>query len=167
MSLEVKIMNFYPLEGERDDKREYVKGSLHVSVQIGDIELNIRGVLACKKGGKWFFQMPARTGIDHKTGRSVKYPILSFGIDNDFNKELLDAIYEKGPVVVEAFLISHPLMDATFDHPAAKPTANTTSPGAQQSMRDGEIAHTKQKARDRPRIFRDPPARKHHQKQLN
>jgi hypothetical protein len=159
MDLEVKVMNFYPLQGERDDRNEYVKGSLHVLVKIGEIELNIRGALVCKRGKNWFFQMPSRVGFDHITGKSVKYPILSFGLDNPLNKALLDAIYEKGPVAVEAFLISHPVIDA-FEQPAATPNANAAPQTAQKAAGSNEAAPDKQRARDKPKIFRDPPTRK-------
>jgi hypothetical protein len=157
--MEVEVKNFYPLPNERDDHQGYVKGSLHVAVQIGDVELNIRGVLACKKGGQWFFHLPSKIGIDHRTGQSVKYPILSFGLDSPLNKVLLDGIYEKGPVAVEAFLLSHPEIDAAFQQEGSQ-KANTAPPAAQKLMSRGDVASATQKTYNKPKIFCDPPIRK-------
>lgn len=101
----VEIKNVYPFE--RDDQKQFIKGGLHVVVKVGDVELNIRGIFANKRNGRWFFSMPYRNGICHKTGNTVPYPILLFS-DPQMNKDLLEAIYAKAPVFIEDWLVANP-----------------------------------------------------------
>jgi hypothetical protein len=99
--MEVEIKNFFP--AERQDKKGLLKGSLHLAIRLADVELNIRGILASRQNGKYFFRMPFRLGTCHKTGNSVTFPIFIFSND-ELNKSLLDGIYKKAPAFIEEFL---------------------------------------------------------------
>jgi len=103
--LDVEIKNVYPVE--RNDERQFVKGGLHVVVTFAEnVELNIRGILFSKDKQRWFFRMPFKQGICHKTGNSKNYPIVIFS-DVKLNEFLVDSIYQKAPAVIENFLASN------------------------------------------------------------
>ena len=77
-------------------------------IKLADnIELNIRGILASCQNEKWFFRMPFKNGTCHKTGKTVNYPIISF-TDQELNRVLLNAIYEKAPIFINYWLDLHP-----------------------------------------------------------
>ena len=42
--MEIEMRSFYPFE--RNDQKQLLKGSLHIVIKLGDVELNIRAVLA-------------------------------------------------------------------------------------------------------------------------
>lgn len=157
--MQINIVNFYPFE--RNDQKQIVKGSLHVAIKLADnIELNIRGILASRQNDKWFFRMPFKNGTCHKTGNTVTYPTLSF-TDQEMNKELLNAIYEKAPVFISNWLELNP--QAVIE----QKQSNQPQPPPIDQKRNGEppIAKKPEPVKPYPTIkpnmqWQDPPARK-------
>jgi hypothetical protein len=105
MNIEIEVKNVYP--AQRDDQKQLLKGGLHAIIRLGDIELNVRGILFSKTKEKYFFRLPFKSGINHETKLSVQYPILSFS-DEELDKAMLDSIYEKAPSMIESFLAANP-----------------------------------------------------------
>jgi hypothetical protein len=95
----VEVKNFYPFEVRED----ILRGSLHVTIQLGGIELNIRGIFVLRgKDNRFYFRMPFKNGTN-QAGISVPYPILSFS-DNELNKILIKKIQEKAPAFISEFM---------------------------------------------------------------
>lgn len=89
--MNIEVVEFYPIE--KDDKKQSLKGSLHV--YLIDLGLDLRGIFVLKKKDTWVFRLPYRKGIDSDTKQPVTYPIFSF-MKPEMNKELMKAIREKG-----------------------------------------------------------------------
>jgi hypothetical protein len=89
--MDIEIVEFYPTK--RDDKKQMLKGTLHV--YLPEIKADLRGVIVVKEKKSWYFGMPVRFGTDTETGESVRFPMFSF-IDREKNKELIKLIIEKG-----------------------------------------------------------------------
>ncbi len=157
--MKIEVKNFYPLQGERDDGRGYLKGGLHIVVQIGNIDLNVRGILVCKNAGKWFFRMPFRNGVNNKTKCSTSYPVLAFG-DNMLNKILLDAIHAQAPSFIESFLAANPQLESTASsgQPKAPPGAQNQSTNVKTATISPK-AKTAAPAKSGTKVFRDLPSR--------
>lgn len=94
MNIEVK--NFYLVE--KND--QLLRGSLHVVLKLGEYELDIRGVFACRRENRWIFRLPfGRSKTE--AGEFVSFPSISFS-DKQLNKALINAIYEQAPSFIEA-----------------------------------------------------------------
>ncbi len=115
--MEVEIKNFYLRERKQED--QLVKGSLHVVIKVSGIELNIRGILVSKQKGRWFFRTPFKTGVCTETGTSVIYPIVTF-TDPALNKALIEALQERVPAFIGAFLTANPQLGPLITQPAAQ-----------------------------------------------
>lgn len=89
--MNIEVVEFYPIE--RNDKKEVLKGTLHV--YLIDLALDIRGIFVSKKKNFWHFYMPHQKGIDQDTSKPVKYPIFSF-MKPEQNKNFLKVVREKG-----------------------------------------------------------------------
>jgi hypothetical protein len=130
MNIEIEVKNVYPVE--RNDQKQFVKGGLHVTITLGDVEgeINLRGVLFSKTKEKYFFRLPFKSGISHETKLSVQYPIFSFSND-ELNKTVIDAIYQKAPAVIESFLVNNPQTSEPMKQPektTPKPKVFVTPP---------------------------------------
>lgn len=89
--MEIEIVEFY--EYKRDDKKQFLAGTLHV--YIVDLEIDLRGVSVFKKKNFWFFKAAHLCGIDPETKAKVKYPAFIFA-NQKKNEELSNLIREKG-----------------------------------------------------------------------
>ena len=89
--MNIEVVEFYPIE--KNDKKQSLKGSLHV--YLIDLGLDLRGIFVLKKKNTWVFRLPYRKGVDPDTKQPVGYPIFSF-MKPEMNKELMQAIREKG-----------------------------------------------------------------------
>jgi len=118
MDFEVVVKNLYPFE--RSDKNQTMKAGLHVAIKLGGIEINLRGITVLVQKGRYWFRLPSRQGSCHKTGAKTEFQIFSFS-DPAFNKELLEALHEKTPECIEAFLQAHPQEPGI---PHSEPVAN-------------------------------------------
>lgn len=100
MNVIVELKNFYPfLVKERE-----LRGSLHVSVTVEGVEIQLRGIVVTKRGAdKYFCRYPLGKGTDHETGDTVYYPILKFS-NEEVGREVLDQVYKLVPPFVDAFM---------------------------------------------------------------
>ena len=89
--MNIEIVEFYPLE--RDDKKQTLKGSLHV--YLIDLGVDLRGVFVNKKKNSWFLSPPHMFGKDPETGEKVRFPVFSY-VNQEKEKELKKGIREKG-----------------------------------------------------------------------
>ena len=69
-------------------------------VKLPDIGIHILGIWVNKRKDNWHFSLPSRQGIHHKTGESVRYPIVLFE-DREKQQALIIAIREKGSAFIE------------------------------------------------------------------
>ena len=89
--MEVKIVNFYCKE--KDDSKGVLIGSLHAFIE--DLNIDLRGIMVKKANNNWFFGLPQGVGLDAKTGKKVRYPIISFS-DKQKTIDLRKSISQKG-----------------------------------------------------------------------
>jgi hypothetical protein len=94
--MNLEVIDFFPLE--YDEKRNFLSGTLRV--RLLDIGIDMLGVYAARKKDFWMFSLPNRKGVNHKTGLSVIYPLISF-IDKEKQSALIASIRQKGPVFIE------------------------------------------------------------------
>ena len=94
--MNVEILEFYPIE--RNEERDLLTGTLRV--KLPDIGIHILGIYVSKRKDYWNFSLPYRSGIDHKTGEKIKYPIIVFE-DREQHRSLIEAIRKKGLVFIE------------------------------------------------------------------
>ncbi len=128
MNIEIEVKNVYP--AERNDQKQFVKGGLHVTVKLGEVEINLRGILFSKEKERYFFRMPFKSGVSHETKLSVQYPIFSFS-NLELDKAVIDSIYEKAPSVIENFLSANPQTAEPMkqpEKPTQKPKVFVTPP---------------------------------------
>lgn len=99
--MNVEIIEFYPIECRED--KELLTGTLRI--RLPDIGIQILGIFVSKNKDSWFFALPGRKGVDHKTGKAVRYPFVSFD-SRETQKELIEAIREKAPEFIEMRLLN-------------------------------------------------------------
>lgn len=89
--MEVNVINFYCKE--RDDAKRVLVGSLHAF--IVDLGIHLRGIMVKKVNNNWFFSLPQGLGVDLKTNKKVRFPIVAFS-DQKETANLRKAISQKG-----------------------------------------------------------------------
>lgn len=89
----VNIKDFYLIKNEP----QLMIG--HLRVSIPEKSLEILGVLAVNKGGRWFFRMPSKPGMHHVTGKKCHFPYVSF--PKEEMQEFFKQIQEKGPKFIQ------------------------------------------------------------------
>ena len=119
MDFDVTVKGVYPYE--RNDKNQTMKAGLHAVIKLGGIEINLRGILLIRQRQRWWFRLPFKTGTCHLTGSRTEFPIFAFS-DPTQNKAVLDALREKTPEFVEAFLLANPQESSGIPH--SEPKAN-------------------------------------------
>jgi hypothetical protein len=72
--MKIEIVEFYTFE--KDDKKKFLSGSLHI--YLIDFHMDIRGIYVTKEKGKWFFKFPDKKEIDPCTKKIVRFPVFSF-----------------------------------------------------------------------------------------
>ena len=97
--MNIEILEFYPLEYR--EKNSALTGTLRI--KLPDIGIHILGVFVSKRKDSWYFMLPSRNALCHKTGEQVRYPLIVFE-DRDRQKELMSAIREKGRIFLEKIL---------------------------------------------------------------
>lgn len=97
--MNIEVLEFYPFDENKNN--DFIRGTL--KIRLPEQGMVIMGIFASRSKGRYFFKLPSRTGADHKTGEKVEYPIVIFE-DKEKNKELIEAIREKGQLFIEARL---------------------------------------------------------------
>lgn len=94
--MNVELVEFYRIE--HNENKGILTGTLRI--KLPDIGIQILGVYACRRRNSWFFSLPGRHGVDHKTGESIRYNCIVFD-DRDKQRQLISAIREQGPPFIE------------------------------------------------------------------
>lgn len=94
--MEIEIVEFYPLEG--NESTGFISGTL--KIRLSEQGIIIMGVFVSRSKGRYFFSMPGRMGVHHKTGEKIRYPAIVFE-DHEKQKELMEAIRNKAPAFIE------------------------------------------------------------------
>jgi hypothetical protein len=94
--MNVEIVEFYPLS--RNETKGELTGTLRV--RLPELGLHILGVYVSKRGDAWYFTLPGREAVSHKTGERIRYPFIVFE-DREKQKELVAAIREQGRAFIE------------------------------------------------------------------
>jgi hypothetical protein len=97
--MDIEIAEFYPREYSPES--EILIGTLRI--RIADLGLEILGCHVSKKKDTWFFSLPNRRGVCHKTGKPIHYPIFSF-VNRNMNEDLLDALRDQGKSFIEHWI---------------------------------------------------------------
>ena len=105
--MDIEIIEFYPFE--RDKDKDSLSGTLRI--KLVDFGIQILGIIVTKRKNFWHFALPGKKAIHHETGNQVYYPHVVFE-DREKNKELINAIREKGRPFIEKRLddIKNPLI---------------------------------------------------------
>lgn len=160
--MDIEIKEFYPSEYHQE--RGILLGTLRI--RIADLGLEILGCRVSKKKDTWFFSLPNRRGVCHKTGKPVHYPIFSF-VNRNMNEDLLYAIQDQGKSFVEhwiedsgqSFLSQQAQRQAVESKPApTKSQAEHDKPKIQALAADPKS--TAPAAPTKPKIFITPPPMK-------
>lgn len=107
--MEIEIVEFY--EFKRDEKKQRLEGTLHV--YLINEKIDLRGIYLVRHKNKVYIQMIYKKAIDLDTKEEVSYPIFSYA-DPKKNKELLEAIREKGGEYVLKNTAFKKMMPTTF-----------------------------------------------------
>jgi hypothetical protein len=102
--MNIEIVEFFPIE--IDQGTGYLSGTLRIC--LSDIGIHILGIHVTKRKNSWFFSLPGRVANDHRNGKPIRYPFICFE-DRETQKQLIDAIREKGRVFIEKRLSENPL----------------------------------------------------------
>ncbi len=113
--MDIEVVEFYTTE--RDDKKQFLKGSLHV--YLIDIETDLRGVFVQKRKDTWFFGLPVLYGFDQEAGQKVRFPVFNF-VNQDKNGNLKKVIMEKG----KEYIINNVLQTQKHDKENQKCTGS-------------------------------------------
>lgn len=97
-----KIIKFYEIK--RDDKRDYLSGTLHIRFDIG---LNIKGIFINKKKDCFFVSTPNRSGYDRSTNNFISYSTVMFQ-ERDVQRKFIETLREKAKIFIEEYLIENP-----------------------------------------------------------
>ena len=120
--MNIEIVEFYPIKQNKD--KDHLTGTLRV--KLSDFGIHILGIIVSKRKDFWHFLLPGKKTIHHQTGKSIRFPLITFE-NREKQQELLDSIREKGRTFIEKKLADkepppifiHEEKKAT---PQAKPT---------------------------------------------
>lgn len=101
----VNFVKFY--EDERDDKREFLRGTLHVHLDLQGVGINIKGIVLFKKKNYWQFRLPSRKSYDQDKGSEIYYSIIMFD-SKEMTNELINILRVDGKKFIKAYLSSTP-----------------------------------------------------------
>lgn len=102
MNTGFKIIKFYEIK--RDDKRDYLSGTLHIRFDIG---LNIKGIFINKKKDAFFVSTPNRSGYDRSTNNFISYSTVMFQ-EREAHRKFIETIRDKAKTFIEEYLIENP-----------------------------------------------------------
>lgn len=88
----IEFIEYYPTSPD------HLTGSL--KIRLPEFKIQLLGVYAQKRNDGWFFSVPTGRGVDHKTGRFLRFPFVAFD-DKDALVELIKVIREQGPAFIE------------------------------------------------------------------
>jgi len=95
--MNIEFLEFYPIA--IDEENETLSGSLRIKLpEIGGIQL--LGVFVARRKDSWFVSLPGKKSIDHRTGKEVRFPFVSFG-DKEKMRDLMNSIREGAPDFIE------------------------------------------------------------------
>jgi len=153
--MNVEIVEFYPIE--RKEEKDFLTGTLRI--RLPDIKLQILGIFVTKNKDSWFFALPGRKGIDHKTGNAVRYPFIAFD-DRQMQKELIEALREKVPAFIGKRL-------ADTENPLVfPPKRRNPEDKAGIAANEGVVVEKREERQERQnlaiagKVWQDPPPRK-------
>jgi hypothetical protein len=92
----VEIVEFYPLS--RNEAKGELTGTLRV--RLPELGIHILGVFLSKRADAWYFTLPGREAVSHKTGERIRYPFIVFE-DREKQKALMVSIREHGRSFIE------------------------------------------------------------------
>lgn len=116
--MNIEMKKFYEIE--KSD--QLLRGSLHIGIKLGEFELDVRGIFACRRENRWVFRLPFGRAKS-ETGEHVSFPSISFA-DKSLNKELIHTIYEQAPSFIEGKDRVISLQDAKKSSCDIKPLEN-------------------------------------------
>ncbi len=159
--MNVEIIEFYPLEG--NESTGFISGTL--KIRLSEQGIVIMGIFVSRSKGRYFFSMPGRMGIHHKTGEKIRYPAFVFE-DREKQKELMEAIREKAPAFIEMRLanVERPLNLASGEEThdgQGKDVDMQQSDDKGHSVQSGKISENFQPLKSiATKQWIDPPVRK-------
>lgn len=128
MDLKIIVIEFYPSTVDIEKKK--IIGNLHVTVEMGNLSISLRGIFYSRSGDHHYFGLPHRASTHHKTQAEVKYPILSFG--EEIDKAIIEEVQKEGIQFIDNWITSHPeangLKKQTRFHANAKTKRDKTTP---------------------------------------
>ena len=98
--MNLEIVEFYPTE--RHDAKEFLNGTMRI--KLPDLGIHILGVFLTKKKTRYYFNMPAKIGLDPKSKEKIRYPVFVFD-DKEKQKQFIEAVQIKGRNFIEAWLL--------------------------------------------------------------
>jgi hypothetical protein len=102
--MNIEVIEFFPIE--IDQGIGFISGTLRI--KLIDLGIHVLGIHVTKRKNSWFFNLPGRVANDHRTGKPIRYPYICFE-DREMQRQLIDAIREKGRAFIEKRLSENPL----------------------------------------------------------
>ena len=152
--MNIEIIEFFPIELNKE--KETLTGTLRV--KLTDLGIHILGIFVSKRKDCWYFGLPGKKSIHHKTGELIRFTFLVFD-DKDRQRELMDAIRQQGQDFIEKRL-----SDKALVFPQKKELSGQAAPGPKRS--DNATAPKQRaffgnsKPLDKEKVWVDPPQRK-------
>lgn len=157
MEIFVEPRAFYP--AMFDPTKDKCKGSLHVTIRIGDIAFDLRNVLVFKNGDFFMVRLPFRAG--QREGKTVNYPIFSLN-DEPLHKKLINEIKEKGIPFVENFFRLNPMPITEVKNRRDNQGRHDQGNVVKEALNKPNpiVFSTKSPTASKPKVFVDLPPRK-------
>jgi|GEM_PF-3383222 hypothetical protein len=102
MNTDFKIIKFYEIE--RDDKKAFLSGTLHIRLSIG---IDLKGIFIHKKKDFLFCSLPNRKGYDRSTSNVISYATFVFE-DKKLNNEFIANLRDEAKKFIEQYLLENP-----------------------------------------------------------
>ena len=150
--MNIEIIEFFPIELNKE--KETLTGTLRV--KLTDLGIHILGIFVSKRKDCWYFGLPGKKSIHHKTGELIRFTFLVFD-DKDRQRELMDAVRKHGQAFIEKRLADtkNPLVFHKKNELSSKAT-----PGQKKPDNEVEPKQTTLSGNPKPKVFVDPPPRK-------
>ena len=152
--MNIEIVEFYPID--RNIDRDILTGTLRV--KLVDAGIHILGIYVSKIKNRWYFGLPGKKSIHHKTGELIRFTYLVFE-DKDQQHALIEAIRKHGQAFIEKRLADtkNPLVFHKKKELSSKATPGQKKPdNATAPKQTAFIGNSKPKMK----VFVDPPPRK-------
>ena len=152
--MDIEVVAFYP--HAHDETRQTLSGTLHVYLVEHDIDL--RGIFVSRRKDSWFFSLPNRQAIDAETGETIRYPCITFK-SRERQKELIDAIREKGRAYIEVWLgnTENPRISPQESQQSTKAGTPTKRVSVATSTKETAVVANPKQAQPKSKEYRDPP----------